>query len=63
MNITATKTRTIKCPVCGKGKVLDASKDVPPQKIVTFKPDEAEYAEWFVKCPKCGCQIGFAIKK
>jgi len=57
------RTRSIKCPICGKGKLMDASKTINPKMIRLFKPEESNKAECFVKCPKCGSQVGFAVEK
>lgn len=55
-------TTVIRCPSCFKGRIIDASEKTDKRKITTYKPDEADKAEWFVKCPNCKNQIGLAFK-
>lgn len=58
-----TNMRTIKCPVCGSGKLLSASKQADLSALHLYPPEKTEYADWFLKCPLCRKQIGIAIKK
>jgi len=57
------KTRPIKCPVCNKGKIIDVLKDIPYLSIRVYPPLLCDSAKYFVKCPKCGEQIGISIKQ
>lgn len=56
------KTIGVRCPLCLTGRIIDASEKTDKKKIITYKPDEANKAEWFVKCPKCKNQIGLGFK-
>ena len=55
------KVISIKCPVCLTGRIIDASEKTDRKKLVTYKPEESDRAEWFVKCPKCGNQVGISF--
>lgn len=46
------------CPVCGRGHVLDESQKPGAFHAILYKPEDAQYADWFVKCPDCRNQIG-----
>lgn len=46
------------CPICGRGRILDAVNDVSAVKLQLFGPRHLDKAEWIAKCPKCGNQIG-----
>ena len=52
------RTHAVRCPVCGKGRVIDAAADVD-----LYGPEHADKAELFSKCPKCGLQIGISFEK
>lgn len=56
------KTRAIHCPVCGKGRVIDAADGTDTSRLQLYGPDQAEKAELFSKCPKCRMQIGIAFQ-
>ena len=51
------RTHAVRCPVCGKGRVIDAAADVDPGRLHLYGP------ELFSKCPKCGLQIGISFEK
>ena len=53
----------IRCPVCQKGRLLDAAPWVDLTQLHLYRPDHASHADFFSKCPKCGAQIGFTFKK
>ena len=59
---TKQKTRAIHCPVCGKGRVIDAADGTDTSRLQLYGPDQAEKAELFSKCPKCRMQIGIAFQ-
>lgn len=50
--------KVLLCPVCAKGRVLDVADKMGASRIRLLRPENAEQADWFVKCPKCGAQIG-----
>ena len=55
------ESRTIHCPVCRRGRILDAARQTDPAVLRVYSPRQAAKAEWFTKCPKCGAQIGIAF--
>lgn len=57
------RTRAVRCPVCGRGRVIDASADIDPRRLRLYGPEHADKAELFSKCPKCGLQIGISFEK
>lgn len=57
------QTRAVRCPVCRRGRVIDAASCVEPSRLRLYGPEEAGQAELFSKCPKCGMQIGITVEK
>ena len=55
--------RTIYCPVCHQGRILDAASQTDTAHLRLFGPRQAAKAEWFTKCPKCGLQIGISFQE
>ena len=45
-----------------KGRVIDAADGTDTSRLQLYGPDQAEKAELFSKCPKCGMQIGIAFQ-
>lgn len=58
------KASTIRiiCPICGKGRLLDAVDDTCAAKLELYGPRHLNKAEWIAKCPKCGNLIGISYK-
>lgn len=56
------KPNTIRiiCPVCGRGRLLDAVNSASAAKIKLYGPRHLDKAEWIAKCPKCGNLIGIS---
>lgn len=50
----------ILCPVCGKGRLLDAVNRASAAKLHLYGPRQLAKAQWIAKCPKCGNQIGIS---
>lgn len=57
------ESRTIYCPVCHRGRILDAASQTDPAHLRLFGPRQSAKAEWFTKCPKCGAQIGMIFQR
>ena len=57
------ESRTIYCPVCHRGRILDAASQTDPAHLRLFGPRQSAKAEWFTKCPKCGAQIGMIFRR
>lgn len=57
------KTQAVRCPVCKKGRVIDTAAGTDPARLRLYGPEQAEKAELFSKCPKCGAQIGISIER
>ena len=57
------RTRAVRCPVCGRGRVIDAAAGVDLGCLRLYGPEQAYKAELFSKCPKCGLQIGISFEK
>ena len=57
------QTRAVHCPVCGRGRVIDAAAGVHPGRLRLYGPEHADKAELFSKCPKCGVQVGISFEK
>ncbi len=48
----------LRCPLCGRGHLLDEAKRPGTVHAILHKPEEADRASWFLKCPACHNQIG-----
>lgn len=46
------------CPVCAKGHLLDEADRPGTVHAILYKPEDAQSADWFLKCPVCKRQIG-----
>ena len=57
------RTRAVRCPVCGRGRVIDAAFGVDPNCLHLYRPEQADKAELFSKCPTCGVQVGISFEK
>lgn len=57
------ETRAVRCPVCRKGRIIDAARGTDPSRLNLYGPRQAAKAQWFAKCPKCGVQIGLIFPK
>lgn len=57
------ESRTIYCPVCHRGRILNAASQTDPASLRLFGPRQSAKAEWFTKCPKCGSQIGITFQE
>ncbi len=51
----------IRCPVCHRGKLLDATEEADTSAIHLFGSENKNAGQWYIKCPKCGKQIGIAF--
>lgn len=47
-----------RCPVCGRGRILDEVDSPETIHALLLKPEDAGQADWFLKCPNCKKQIG-----
>lgn len=57
VNYAVKTDRAIRCPICQRGRLLNTDL----RSLRLFRPEQADRAQWFSKCPKCGQQIGIAI--
>lgn len=62
MNRKSLARRPIYCPLCLKGRVIDAAAGTDLSCITLYGPLQADLADWFSKCPKCGAQIGLSFR-
>ena len=61
VNYAVKTDRAIRCPICQRGRLLNAAEHTDHRSLRLFRPEQADRAQWFSKCPKCGQQIGIAI--
>ena len=60
------RTHAVRCPVCGKGRVIDAAADVDPGRLHLYGPEHADKAELFSGSPRRRellTQIGISFEK
>lgn len=55
--------RTIRCPLCLRGRLLDVAEGANLPRLALYGPLQADHAQMFLKCPKCGQQIGISLGK
>lgn len=53
--------KQIHCPLCHQGRVVDVAAGTDLSRVRLFGPLEEEHAQFFLKCPKCGKQIGISL--
>jgi hypothetical protein len=51
----------VRCPLCAKGRIVDATRKTDISKLRLYGPRDTSEALLIVKCPKCGEQIGIAL--
>lgn len=59
----SSQPQTLRCPLCRKGRIIDAADGRAAAKLNLYGPRQSAKAEWFTKCPKCGERIGIAFPK
>ena len=61
VNCAVKADRAIRCPLCQRGRLLNAAEHTDLRSLQLFRPEQAGRAERISKCPTCGQQIGLAI--
>lgn len=51
----------VHCPLCHKGRVVDIAAEIDLSRVKIYGPPQADKAQFFLKCPKCGQQIGISL--
>ena len=51
-----------RCPVCGKGRVIDIGPKANADQFVLCGPGSVSQATLIAKCPKCGQKIGIIFR-
>jgi len=54
--------RVLHCPVCKRGHVMNEVVNPGGPHITLYTPEESQDAAGFLKCPKCGSQIGMSVE-
>lgn len=62
MNPKFKRRKPILCPLCMKGRIIDAADESNASHITLYGPHQSDLADWFSKCPKCGEQIGLTFR-
>ena len=55
------KTNSLRCPLCGKGRIADIPSGAEQSQYRLFALHRAEHPDLIAKCPKCGEQIGITV--
>ena len=55
------KTNSLRCPLCGKGRIADIPSGAEQSQYRLFALHRAEPPDLIAKCPKCGEQIGITV--
>ncbi len=53
----------VRCPVCHKGRLMDAGEDVDISQMQLSSSKQFERCQCYIKCPKCGRRIGVSFGK
>lgn len=61
MKYQSRERQQIHCPLCQKGRVVDVAAGTDLAKVKLYGPLQADQAQLFLKCPKCGQQIGISL--
>ena len=51
----------IHCPLCLQGRIADAAIGTDFSRLKLYGPLQEDKAQLFLKCPKCGQQIGISM--
>ncbi len=57
------RTQAVRCPVCGRGRVIDAAASVDPGRLRLYGPEHADKAELFFQVSQVWLQIGIFFEK
>ena len=52
-----------RCPVCGKGRVIDIGPKANAGQFVLCGPGSVNQAVLIAKCPKCGQKVGIMLRE
>lgn len=52
-----------RCPVCGKGRVIDIGPKANVGQFVLCGPGSVNQAVLIAKCPKCGQKVGIMLRE
>lgn len=52
-----------RCPVCGKGRVIDIGPKANAGQFVLCGPGNVSQAVLIAKCPKCGQKVGIILRE
>lgn len=53
----------VRCPVCHKGRLMNAARGVDISQMQLSGSEQFERCQCYIKCPKCGRQIGVSFGK
>ena len=51
------KTNSLRCPLCGKGRIADIPSGAEQSQYRLFALHRAEHPDLIAKCPKCGGRV------
>ena len=55
------KTNSLRCPLCGKGRIADIPSGAEQSQYRLFALHRAEHPDLIAKCPKCGETLEFDL--
>lgn len=61
MNYYQMHRQQVHCPLCQKGRVVDVAAGIELSRVKIYGPLQADKAQLFLKCPKCGQQVGVSL--
>lgn len=57
------RTRAVRCPVCGRGRVIDAAADVDPGRLRHYGPELRTRRSCSPNAPSVGCRSASPLKR
>ena len=55
------KSQPLRCPLCERGRVIDAGPRASVSQFTLYGPQYIQNAQLIAKCPNCGNQIGISM--
>ena len=55
------KSQPLRCPLCERGRVIDAGPRASVSQFTLYGPQYVQHAQLIAKCPNCGNQIGITL--
>lgn len=58
VNCAVKADRAIRCPICQRGRLLNAAEHTDLRSLQLFRPEQADRAQWFPNARSAGSKSG-----